>query len=89
MDFYEETAGALYRYVADKLCVSPAGLTAQKISTMLEDRGVPASLRTEFLKTLEACEFARFTPGESTREEMESLLERAEKTIITMEKHFA
>ena len=89
MDFYEETAGALYRYVADKLGVSPSGLTAQKISVMLEDRGVPESLRTEFLKTVEACEFARFTPGERTREEMESLLERAEKTIVTMEKHFA
>jgi hypothetical protein len=89
MDFYEETASALYRYVADKLGVSPSGLTAQTISSMLDERGVPESLRTEFLKTVEVCEFARFTPGERTREEMESLLERAEKNIVTMEKHFA
>jgi hypothetical protein len=69
--------------------VSPSGLTTQTISSMLDERGVPESLRTEFLKTVEVCEFARFTPGERTREEMESLLERAEKTIVTMEKHFA
>ena len=88
MDFYEETVGALYRYVADKLGVSPSGLTTEKIGVMLEGRGVPETLRTEFQKTVEACEFARFTPGERTREEMESLLERAEKTIVAMEKHF-
>lgn len=88
-DFFEETAEALYRYVADKLGVSSSGLTTQSIDTMLAERGVPAASRSAFLKTIESCEFARFTPGERTREEMESLLERAEKIIVSLEKHFA
>jgi hypothetical protein len=88
MDFYEETAGALYRYVADKLGVSPSGLTTQSIERMLEQRGVPNSLGSAYIKTIEACEFARFTPGERSGEEMEKLLERAEKIIVSLEKHF-
>ena len=87
-DFYEETAGALYRYAADKLGVSPSGLTPQGIDSMLEERQLPQEVRAEFLKTIESCEFARFTPGERTREEMETLLARAEAIIVALEKHF-
>jgi hypothetical protein len=87
-DFYEETADALYRYVADKLGVSASGLTSQSIDSMLEERQVPESVRSAFLETIEACEFGRFTPGERSGEEMESLLTRAEKTIVSLEDHF-
>ncbi len=87
-DFYEETAASLYRYVADKLGVSPSGLTTQTIGSVLDERQVPESIRSDFIEAIEACEFARFTPGERSREEMEALLDRAEKIIISLEKHF-
>jgi hypothetical protein len=87
-DFYEETAASLYRYVADKLGVSPSGLTTQSIGSVLEERQVPESIRSDFIAAIDACEFARFTPGERSREDMEPLLERAEKIIISLEKHF-
>jgi hypothetical protein len=87
-DFYEETASALYAYVADKLGVSPSGLTTKNIDSMMEERLVPEAERKAFIETIESCEFARFTPGERSRGEMESLLERAEKIIISLEKHF-
>jgi hypothetical protein len=86
-DFYEVTATALYRYVGDKLGVSPSGLTTQQIASMLEQRQVPAEARAEFRKAVEACEYARFTPGERTRKEMEALLAEAEQAIVTLEKH--
>jgi hypothetical protein len=88
MDFYEETAGALYRYVADKLGVSPSGLTTKNIDAMLEERRIAETERKAFIETIESCEFARFTPGERSREEMESLLDRAETIIVSLEKHF-
>jgi hypothetical protein len=87
-DFYEETAASLYRYVADKLGVSPSGLTTQSIGSVLEERQVPESIRSDFIAAIEACEFARFTPGERSREDMEVLLDQAEKIIISLEKHF-
>jgi len=86
-DFYEVTAAALYRYVADKMEASHSGLTTQQIDSLLAARGVPETTRAEYLKTLEACEFARFTPGERTRQEMEELLKRAEQAILSLDKH--
>jgi hypothetical protein len=87
-DFYEETASALYAYVADKLGVSPSGLTTKNIDSMMEERRIPEAERKAFIDTIESCEFARFTPGERSREEMESLLDRAEKIIVALEKYF-
>ena len=86
-DFYEVTAAALYRYVADKTEVSHSGLTTQQIESMLAERQVPESARVEFLKTIEACEFARFTPGDRSRQEMEELLARAEQAIVSLDKY--
>ncbi len=86
-DFYEVTAAALYRYVADKTEVSHSGLTTQQIESMLAERQVPESARTEFLKTIETCDFARFTPGDRTRQEIEELLARAEQAIVSLDKY--
>jgi hypothetical protein len=87
-DFYEEIASALYRYVGDKKSVSPSGLTTESIDEHLEASGVDDVLRTEFAAVLAACEEARFTPGERTREEMTALLGRAEALIVSMERQF-
>jgi len=73
--------------VADKTEVSHSGLTTQQIESMLAERQVPESARAEFLKTIEACEFARFTPGDRTRQEMEELLARAEQAIVSLDKY--
>lgn len=86
-DFYEVTAAALYRYVADKTEASHSGLTTQQIDAMLSERDVPEIARKDYLETIQACEFARFTPGERTRQEMEELLQRAEQAIVSLDKH--
>ena len=86
-DFYEVTAAALFRYVGDKTGVSHSGLTTQQIESMLAERRLPESARVEFLKTIEACEFARFTPGDRSRQEMEELLARAEQAIVSLDKY--
>ncbi len=86
---YEEVAAALYRYVGDKTSVSASGLTSSTIDAALEERSVPEELRKEFFSVLDRCEEARFTPGERTREEMESLLARTENLIVSVDRHFA
>ena len=85
---YEEVAAALYRYVADKTSVSPSGLTSSKIDAALEERNASEDLRKEFFSVLDRCEEARFTPGERTREEMESLLIRTENLIVSVDRLF-
>jgi hypothetical protein len=86
---YEEVAAALYRYVADKTSLSASGLTSQTIDGLLKERKVPEELRKEFLEVLDRCEEARFTPGERTREEMESLLNTTEELIVALDRHWA
>lgn len=83
-DFYEEIAAALYRYVGDKLSLSPSGLTSSSIDELLEARNVPEEARREFLSVLEKCEEARFSPGKRTREEMSALRERAEALLVSL-----
>lgn len=88
-DFYEEVAAALYRFVGDKLSVSPSGLTSSSIDSYLESARVPEELRRELLSVLATCEEARFTPGTRTREEMTPLRERAETLIVALARHLA
>lgn len=88
-DFYEEVAGALYRYVADKASTSPSGLTTSTIEQLLAERSTPEDLRTELLDLLGRCEEARFTPGERTREEMESFRSRTEDLIVSLDRHWS
>jgi hypothetical protein len=86
--FYEEVAAALYRYVGDKSSTSPSGLTPSSIGATLEAHGITAPLREEFREVLARCEEARFTPGERTRREMESLRSRTEELIVAIERQW-
>jgi BatD DUF11 like domain len=88
-DFYEEIAAALYRYVADKTSTSASGLTTSTIDHMLSERSVPENLRNEFLDVVGKCEEARFTPGQRSREEMESFRSRTEELIVSLERHWS
>jgi len=86
MEFYEELASALYRYVGDKKSVSPSGLTTASIDGLLEEAGAADDVRREFLAVLATCEEARFTPAARTSAEMESLLHAAEELIVKLER---
>ena len=88
-DFYEEIAGALYRYVGDKSGTSPSGLTTSTIDSLLSERSVPEAIRRDFQEVLGKCEEARFTPGARSREDMESLRARTEGLIVGVERHWA
>ena len=84
--FYAEVARALTEYVAAKFDAAAAGLTHERIEELLAARGVRPEVRSAFHQCLEACDFARFAPASSTPEEMRRTLDRAEETIVTLEK---
>lgn len=88
-DFYEEIAGALYRYVGDKASQSPSGLTLSSIEAILESRSVPEELRRSFRDVLGECEEARFTPGPRSGKDMEALRARTEELIVAIERHWS
>ncbi len=60
--FYEEVAGALVDYVADRENRAAAGLTYDQLEDLLAAKGVPAETRRRFRSCLETCDYARFVP---------------------------
>lgn len=62
--FYEEVLKALWGYVSDKLNMPIAELNKENIKQRLMERQVAEELAIRFIDTLNACEFARFAPGD-------------------------
>lgn len=62
--FYEETLRALLGYVADKLNISTTDLAKENVREALVARDVDEALIQQYVEVLEACEFARFAPGD-------------------------
>ena len=83
--FYEEISHALWGYVADKLNMPLSKLNKDNIDTSFREKGLQDELASQFLQTLDECDFARFAPGDP-QTIMEDVFEKAEKTIINIEK---
>lgn len=61
--FYDEVLKALWGYTSDKLNIPLSALSKDNIEEKLQKHGVENELISEFLQTLNNCEFARFAPG--------------------------
>ena len=64
--FYDELHKALIGYVSDKLNMSVSDLSRERISGELASRGVPEDVTAKFTAIVDACEFARYSPGQSS-----------------------
>jgi hypothetical protein len=84
-DFYAESSLALLSYIADRLNISPHGLTSDRISTLLADRGADDQLATDFIDFLQKCDFARYAPAAITQEEIDQALADAARLMVRME----
>lgn len=62
--FYEEVLKALWGYVSDKLTIPVAELNKENIQQRLMEHNVEDTLAIRFNDVLNACEFARFAPGD-------------------------
>jgi hypothetical protein len=83
--FFAELSLALTSYVADKLNISPHGLTSESLADLLRDRSAEEELVTETLRFLQECDFARFAPASVTREGIDQALRSAEEIIVRIE----
>ena len=64
--FYDELHRALTGYVSDKLNISVADFSKDKVSEALGGRGVPSDVISRFMDILDACEFARYSPDQGS-----------------------
>lgn len=63
-EFYDETLRALWGYVSNKLTIPVSKLSKDNVEQELTSYGVADDLIKEFIDTLNACEFARYAPGD-------------------------
>jgi hypothetical protein len=84
--FSEEVGRALTGYLADRLDVSPSGLTHRRLDDLLAARRADEALRAEVQRVLEACDYARFAPVEQGPEQMQRELEEAGQLIGRVER---
>ncbi|GAF02344.1 hypothetical protein JCM21142_3978 [Saccharicrinis fermentans DSM 9555 = JCM 21142] len=83
--FYDEVLKALYTYLSDKLYLPVSELNKDKVSMLIEERGVESEVKDELISILDTCEFARFSPESGASEEMDKLYKRALSNISKLD----
>ena len=82
--FYDEVLKALWGYISDKLNIPVSQLSKDNIEEKLNEYGVTSELVTDFINTLNECEFARYAPG-NQNEAMDKVYASALDVISKME----
>lgn len=83
--FYAELTLAVTAYIADKLNISPHGLTRDRIRELLTGSRADDQLTSDTLDFLRRCDFARFAPASITADAIARDLEAAERIMVRME----
>ena len=82
--FYEEVLKSVWTYLSDKLSISFAELTKDRVELELSKRGVPSVILNKFLQILNTCEYARYAPN-SGQQEMGNLFAETVDAISELE----
>ncbi len=81
-EFHAEISLALISYIADKLNISPYGLTSERLAELLAGRSDDEELVPDMLRFLQECDFARFAPSTITDEKIDRALKMAEEIMV-------
>jgi hypothetical protein len=82
--FYESLERALHNYMKARLKIQTLDMQKDKIKEKLHAKGVSDQTTAAFLKLLESCELARYTP--SVTEDMQKDYQNAAKVISELDK---
>lgn len=82
--FYLALEKCLHNYLKAKLNIQTSEMSKERISHLLQERGVTVETTASFLKLLESCEFARYTPASS--DAMQHDYEQASGVISDIDK---
>ena len=82
--FYEEVMRALWEYTSNKLNIPVSNLSKDNIAIELEARHIDQTIISDFISLLNICEFARFSPADSS-ESMDQIYQKAEMLIGHLE----
>lgn len=83
--YYGELSLAVTAFVADRLNVSPHGLTSDTIREQLALRGVAGELIDQTVRFLSQCDFARFAPSTGSEAGLQEAMTQAEQLMGRLE----
>ncbi|WP_205521156.1 BatD family protein [Psychroflexus aurantiacus] len=82
--FYESLERALHNYMKARLKIQTLDMQKDKIQALLTQKGVSQGTTENFLKILESCELARYTP--TVTEDMQKDYKEAARVISEIDK---
>jgi hypothetical protein len=82
--FYAEIYQTVTSFIADKLNISPHGLTTDRIKELLKEHAADEGLIEQTAQLLGQCDFARFAPSSITQESINQSLKSAEDVMVAM-----
>ncbi|MCF6347684.1 MAG: BatD family protein [Flavobacteriaceae bacterium] len=82
--FYIALEKALHNYLKAKLQVETTDISKEKISTLLQKRNVDTNTINDFIKVLDDCDYARYTP--TTNVMMQQEYDKARIVIAKIDK---
>jgi len=84
-EFYSEIRLALFSYVADKLNISPHGLSSDRMIEIITTSGAEEELIKETEELLKRADFAQYSSAGVDREQIRLSLKMAERVLVRLE----
>ncbi|MEE8149758.1 MAG: hypothetical protein V3T75_04820, partial [candidate division Zixibacteria bacterium] len=85
LDFYAELNSALVSYIADKLNISPHGLTTDKVRELLSEREASEELIADIINIIQKCDYARYAPSTIEQEDIDESLKTVGEVMVGIE----
>ena len=85
-EFYDEVLLAMWGYVSNKLNILQAELSRENILETFKSKDIKAVLSDKFIKVLDDCEFAKYSPGGEA--DMPQVYKNASEVIQAIEEKF-
>ncbi len=82
--FYEALERAMHNYLKAKLQIQTSEMRKDRIAGLLKEKNIDEDTINSFIKLLESCEFARYTPASQST--MEQDYDKALRVISTLDK---
>ncbi|MFH1259418.1 MAG: BatD family protein [Elusimicrobiota bacterium] len=85
-DFLESLSEAFLHYLADRMNLSPHGITQEKLKELLKEKGVEREVVEALGRLLEDCDFARFAPTTVSLNQLKELYQRSEEIVVLLKR---
>lgn len=83
-EFYVEVYAAVTSFIADKMNISPHGLTIDRIKVLLAEKNAETDLINDIEALLKHSDFARYASSSMTQDDINSDLDKAQNIMVSM-----